>query len=218
MNGKKLAGLLAAGAIALVPGLIRITPAAAASAPGAPGSNATWNESNVTGFADSLGAGSKVWYTLGNGELENAFYPETDNPDTFGLQYVVTNGTSFASTETSGTSHTTSLVDPQSPVWQQVNKANNGDFTITKTYIADPSRSVVLVQTTFDNLTSSPLNLYADYHPQLDNDGMGNTGATDATSGDLAASDSSVSSALASSAGSRPPPVTSGRPATVSPS
>ena len=202
MNGKKLAGLLAAGAIALVPGLIRITPAAAAgSAPGAPGSNATWNESNVTGFADSLGAGSKVWYTLGNGELENAFYPETDNPDTSGLQYVVTNGTSFASTETSGTSHTISLADPQSPVWQQVNKANNGDFTITKTYIADPSRSVVLVQTTFDNLTSSPLNLYADYHPQLDNDGMGNTGATDATSGDLVASNSSVSSALASSAG-----------------
>ena len=202
MTGKKLAGLLAAGAIALVPGLIRITPAAAAgSAPGAPGSNATWNESNVTGFADSLGAGSKVWYTLGNGELENAFYPETDNPDTSGLQYVVTNGTSFASPETSGTSHTISLADPQSPVWQQVNKANNGDFTITKTYIADPSRSVVLVQTTFDNLTSSPLNLYADYHPQLDNDGMGNTGATDATSGDLVASNSSVSSALASSAG-----------------
>ena len=202
MNGKKLAGLLAAGAIALVPGLIRITPAAAAgSAPGAPGSNATWNESNVTGFADSLGAGSKVWYTLGNGELENAFYPETDNPDTSGLQYVVTNGTSFASTETSGTSHTISLADPQSPVWQQVNKANNGDFTITKTYIADPSRSVVLVQTTFDNLTSSPLNLYADYHPQLDNEGMGNTGATDATSGDLVASNSSVSSALASSVG-----------------
>jgi glucoamylase len=73
---------------------------------------------------------------------------ETDNPDTFGLQYVVTNGSSFASTETSGTSHTTSLADPQSPIWQQVNKASNGDFTITKTYIADPSRSVVLVQTT----------------------------------------------------------------------
>jgi glucoamylase len=202
MDGKKLAGLMVAGVIALVPGLARAAPAAAAgSAPGAPGSDATWNESNVTGFADSLGAGSKVWYTLGNGELENVLYPETDNPDTSGLQYIVTNGSSFASTETSGTSHTTSLVDPQSPVWQQVNKASNGDFTITKTYIADPSRSVVLVQTTFANLTSSPLNLYADYHPQLDNDGMGNTGGTDATSGDLVASNGPVSSALASSAG-----------------
>jgi glucoamylase len=59
----------------------------------------------------------------------------------------------------------------------------------------------VLVQTTFDNLTSSPLNLYADYHPQLNNDGMGNTGGTDATSGDLVAANGSVSSALASSAG-----------------
>ena len=60
---------------------------------------------------------------------------------------------------------------------------------------------MVLVQTTFDNLTSSPLSLYADYHPQLNNDGMGNTGGTDATSGDLVASNGSVSSALASSAG-----------------
>ena len=202
MDGKRIAALLTAGALTLLPGLIRVLPAAAAgSAPGAPGSNATWDESQVTGFADSLGASSKVWYTLGNGELENVFYPETDNPDTFGLQYVVTNGSSFASTETTGTSHTITLADPDALVWQQVNKATNGDFTITKTYIADPSRSVVLVQTTFDNLTSAPLQLYADYHPQLDNDGMGNTGGTDATSGDLVASNSSVSSALAASTG-----------------
>ena len=202
MDGKRIAALLTAGALALVPGLIRVVPAAAAcSAPGAPGANATWDESQVTGFADSLGAASKVWYTLGNGELENVFYPETDTPDTFGLQYVVTNGSSFASTETTGTSHTIMLADPNALVWQQVNKATNGDFTITKTYIADPSRSVVLVQTTFDNLTSAPLQLYADYHPQLDNDGMGNTGGTDATSGDLVASNSSVSSALAASTG-----------------
>ena len=202
MDGKRTAALLVAGAIALLPGLTRAIPAEAASSPpGGPGSNATWNESGVTGFADSLGANSKVWYTLGDGELENAFYPETDNPGTFGLQYVVTNGTSFTSTETTGTSHTISLADPSSLVWQQVNKASNGDFTITKTYIADPSRSVVLIQTTFDNLTSSPLQLYADYHPQLNNDGMGNTGGTDTASGDLAASNGSVSSALAASTG-----------------
>jgi len=81
------AAAVLAGASVLSP----VTPAlAAGSAPGAPGANATWNESNVQGFADSLGAASKVWYTLGNGELENVFYPQTDTPDTFGLQYVVT--------------------------------------------------------------------------------------------------------------------------------
>jgi glucoamylase len=177
------------------------TARAQTSAPGEPGVAAYWNEPSVTGFADSLGASSKVWYTLGNGELENAFYPETDTPDTYGLQYVVTNGSSFTDLETTGTTHTTTLADPTSLTWQQVNTATNGDFTITKTYIADPSRSVILVQTTFDNTSSSPLYLYVDYHPYLDNDGMGNTGGTDSASGDLEAESGSVASALTSSLG-----------------
>jgi glucoamylase len=196
---------IAVAAVATAAALTAFLPAAPAlaqgSAPGAPGANATWNEANLQGFADSLGASSKVWYTLGDGELENVFYPQTDTPDTFGLQYLVSNGSSFTDTETTNTSHAISLVDPTSLVWQQVNTATNGDFKITKTYVADPSRSVVLVQTTFDNLTSSPLQLYADYLPQLNNDGMGNTGDTDATSGDLVSANGSVSSALAASTG-----------------
>src|ERR1700722_10480656 len=195
--------LAAATVLALTAAALSQAPAALAqgSAPGAPGANATWNESNLQGFADSLGSAPKVWYSLGDGELEHVFYPETDTPSTFGLQYIVTDGSTFTDRETANTSHTISLVDPTSLVWQQVNTAANGDFTITKTYVADPSRSVVLVQTTFDNLSSSPLQLYADYLPQLNNDGMGNTGGTDAASGDLASSNGSVSSALAASTG-----------------
>jgi glucoamylase len=176
-------------------------PAAfAADAPGAPGTAATWNEDGqVQGFADSLGSSSKVWYTLGNGELENAFYPQTDSPDTYGLQYAVTDGSSSTSLETTGTTHTVSLADPTSLAWQQVNTGTG--FTITKTYIADPSRSVILVQTTFSNTSSTPLNLYVDYHPYLNNDGMGNTGSTDSASGDLVAANGSVASALTSSLG-----------------
>jgi glucoamylase len=126
---RRRAGLLAvsvAGAsLALIAGAMTAVPASAqGSAPGAPG-------------ADSLGPSSKVWYTIGNGELENAFSPETDTPDTFGLQYVVTDGSSFTETETTGTTHAISLLNESSLVWQQVNKAGNGDFTITKTYIAD---------------------------------------------------------------------------------
>jgi glucoamylase len=169
------------------------------SAPGAPGANATWNESNLQAFADSLGSASKVWYSLGDGELENVFYPETDTPSTFGLQYIVTDGSTFADTEVSSTTHTISLVDATSLVWQQVNTATNGDFKITKTYVADPSRSVVLIQTTFDNTSSKPLQLYADYLPQLNNDGMGNTGAT--SGADLVSQNGSVASALAASTG-----------------
>jgi glucoamylase len=194
---------VAGAAVVLAMGLAVAVPEALAqgSAPGAPGANATWNEPSVTGFADSLGASSKVWYTIGNGELENAFYPETDMPATFGLQYAVTDGSTFTELETTGTSHQTTLLSDNSLVWQQVNTADNGDYTITKTYIADPSRSVIDVQTTFDNTSGTALKLYVDYHPQLDNDGMGNTGGTDSASGDLESVNGSVASALAASTG-----------------
>lgn len=183
-------------------GLANAAPALASGpAPGAPGANATWNESNLQAFAGSLGPASKVWYSLANGELENVFYPQTDTPSTFGLQYIVTDGSTFTASETANTTHVISLGDPTSLTWQQVNTATNGSFKITKTYVADPVRSVVLVQTTFTNLGTAPLQLYADYLPQLNNDGMGNTGATDTASNDLVASNGTVSSALAASTG-----------------
>src|SRR6185437_3976152 len=79
-------GTAVAGAASLALALALAGPApralAAGVAPGAPGANATWNESNLQAFADSLGSGSKVWFTLGNGELENVFYPQADTPDT----------------------------------------------------------------------------------------------------------------------------------------
>ena len=187
-------------AAALVAG--SAAPALAATASGGPGTTPYWNESGgVQGFADSTSSSSKVAYTIGNGELENAFYPEDDEPDTYGLQYYVTNGSSFTDSEVSNTSHAVTLADPTSLTWQQTNTATNGDFSITKTYIADPNSSVILIQTTFTNDTSSPLYLYADYQPYLDNQGDGNTGGTDSTSGDLEAVNGSVASALAASTG-----------------
>jgi Glucodextranase, domain N len=124
---------IVAGVIVLVGGLATVAavPAAHAqgSAPGEPGSAATWDEPSVTGFADSLGASSKVWYTIGNGELENAFYPETDTPDTYGLQYAVTNGLSFTELETTGTTHMTKLLSNNYLVWQQVNTADSSRTT-----------------------------------------------------------------------------------------
>ena len=72
-------------------------------APGGPGAPPMWGPGRKMAFGAAPGPHSKVWYTLGDGELENVFYPETDTPDTFGLQYIVTDGSSFASTETAST-------------------------------------------------------------------------------------------------------------------
>jgi glucoamylase len=199
----------AAAAVALAAGLTvaATAPADAATATGGPGSTPYWDESGgVQGFATALGSSSKVWYTLGNGGLENVFYPQTDQPDTYGLQYYVSDGSTFANSESANTTHAIALADPTSLTWTQTNTASNGDYKIVKTYVADPSRSVILVNTTFTNLTSTPLSLYAVYQPYLANQGDGNTGGTDSTSGDLEAVNGSVASA-------RPRPPASARPA-----
>jgi glucoamylase len=153
------------------------------------------------GYATAIGSSSKVWYMLANGALQNVYYPQTDNPDTYGLQFYVTDGSSFTDSEITGTTHKVALADPRSPTFTQTNTATSGRYTITKTYVADPARSVILVNTTFTNTSGSALSLYADYLPQLNNQGNGNTGSTDTAGGDLVASNGPVSSAMASSVG-----------------
>ncbi len=175
-------------------------PAAyAAAAPGAPGANATWTTGAKQAFASATGTTSKLWYTLGSGILNEVYYPQTDNPDVRTLQFLVTDGSSFTDAETTGTTHVVNLPDQQSLTWQQVNTASNGKYTITKTYAADPARSVLLIHTTFQNTSSGPLSLYVHYDPSLANSGMGDTGGS--SGGQLVATDGAVSSALAASTG-----------------
>jgi glucoamylase len=195
---------LATAAAAMLGYLGLAAPAQAAtatgSASGGPGANAYWNDPHgAQGFATALSGSSKVWYTLGNGELENVYYPETDEPDTYGLQYYVTDGSTFTDSEVANTTHQVSLADPYSLTFTQANTATSGKYTITKTYVADPAQNTVLIQTTFDNTSSTPLYLYVDYQPYLGNDGMNNSGGTDPSTGDLESVNGSVASALAAS-------------------
>lgn len=189
--GAAVAGTMTVGAV----------PASAATASNGPGVNATWNEPHIQGFGDALGSTSKLWYEVGDGQLGNVYYPQLDNPDTFGLQYYVSDGSTFTDNEVANASHTIALADATSLEWQQTNTATSGKYTITKTYVPDPARSVLLIKTTFTNQSSGPLSLYAQYSPALNNDGMGNSGGTDTASNDLTATNGTVSSALAASTG-----------------
>lgn len=199
---RRLTALVASAAtLAAIALAASAPPAAAATAGGGPGANAFWTEPHVQGFADALGSASKVWYEIGDGQLGNVYYPQLDNPDTFGLQYYVTDGSTFTDNEVANTSHAVALADATSLEWQQTNTASSGKYTITKTYVADSARSVILIQTTFKNSSAAPLYLYAQYSPALNNDGMGNSGGTDGASNDLTASNGSVASAMAASTG-----------------
>ena len=110
------------------------------------------------------------------------------------LQFVVSDGKTFAERETRATTHKVRLVDDRALVYRQVNTDKDGKYRITKTYVTDPTRSTVLVDVTFESLTGKPYRLYALYDPSLNNGGDNDTATS--KGGQLLASDGKVASAL----------------------
>jgi glucoamylase len=117
--------LLALAALALlaVPGAAR-----AADAPGAPGAVATWTAGDKDGIGTATGTGtaSRAWLTLDDGELSEVYAPDLGTPSIRDLQFVVTDGSSFAEREREDATHRTTLADPRSLTYRQVNTARSG--------------------------------------------------------------------------------------------
>ncbi|MBA8825599.1 glucoamylase [Saccharopolyspora lacisalsi] len=176
-------------------------PAAAAApdAPGAPGIASAWTTGAKNGVGTSTTVDSKVWHTLGQGNLNEVYYPQLDVPNVQDMQFVVSDGQGFTELERDATNHETRMADPRALEYQQVNTDKDGRYRITKTYVTDPQRSVITMRVRFEALSGGPLQLYALYNPSLAGSGMGDSGATD--SGALVASDGDVASALVSSTG-----------------
>jgi glucoamylase len=184
--------LLALAALVLlaVPGAAR-----AADAPGAPGAVATWTEGDKDGIGAATGTASRAWLTLDDGELTEVYAPDLGTPSVRDLQLVVTDGRSFAEREREDATHTTTLIDPRSLTYRQVNTARSGRWRITKTYVTDPGRSAVLVDVSLESLTGRPYKLYALLDPALSNSGDDDVGETDGRT--LVARDDHLASALA---------------------
>ncbi|HEU5266146.1 MAG TPA: glycoside hydrolase family 15 protein, partial [Jatrophihabitans sp.] len=151
------------------------------------------------GFGTARGTASKVWYTLNNGELSEIYYPRIDTPSTRDTQLVVTDGHTFTDRETTDTTHEVRLLDPQSLVYQQIDRAKSGKYLITKTYVTDPARSTVLVDVGFRSLTGQPYDVYVLHDPALTMTGDDDTGFTRRRA--LVATDGTNSDAVLASTG-----------------
>src|ERR1700748_315972 len=95
-------------------------PATRGVAPGAPGAKADWAPADKHGFGTAKTLASKVWFTLESGELTEVYYPRLDTPSYRDLQFVVTDGHSFAEREQDSTVQRTTLLDPRSLTYRQV--------------------------------------------------------------------------------------------------
>ena len=173
-------------------------------APGAPGAPATWTTGDKEGIGTSTTTGSPVWFTLTDGTLSEIYYPSADTPNSRSLEFVVTDGRTFAQRETERTTRTTALIDQKSLTYRQTSTDDAGRWRLTKTYITDPASATVLVDVDFRSLDGSDLTLYTLFDPQLAGDSGHDTGraAADAlTAVDTHLPGRPVAAALVSSAG-----------------
>ncbi len=145
-------------------------------AAGGPGLDAQWQSAGKQAVGTSAASDSKVWFTLANGMLTEVFYPQVDTANVNALQFIVVDPrTKTARTERDDANHRVVSLKKDSLTFQQINTAKSGEWKITKTYITDPKRPVVLIQVEFETKTPG-LELYIYFDPSINNSGMDDRG------------------------------------------
>jgi glucoamylase len=150
------------------------------------GANADWLPANKTGFGTSYTTASNVWFTLQGGRLSEVYYPRIDTPSVRNLDFIVTDGKSFATRAQDASTSLTRLVNlrhpadqkgmdddsadnPKSLTYQIVNRDRENRWRLTTTFVTDPARPTLLIDVEFTSLNDQPYQLYAVYQPQLNN-------------------------------------------------
>ncbi|MBO0840551.1 MAG: glucan 1,4-alpha-glucosidase, partial [Sciscionella sp.] len=132
---------------------------------------------------------SKVWYTVANGITSEVFYPRADVPNMQDMQYVVTDGSSFVDLERDATTHVVSMPDAQALEYTVTNTAKSGKYKITNTYVTDPNRDTLVINTRFQSLDGGKYQLYLLANPSMAGGGAHDNAWFDSSSGALLASD-----------------------------
>ena len=154
---------------------------AGASAPGGPGTTAYMDVARKDCFGTARNTTSKVWFTVADGVLSDVFSPTIENSNVNTVQYIVTDGKSFADLQQRNMTYTVSSPDRSGMVCRVVSTDASHRFQLVSDYITDPARDSVVVRTALEPLRGAAasikkLKVYVRYDATIDNTGGG--GAT----------------------------------------
>ncbi|MBI3911857.1 MAG: glucan 1,4-alpha-glucosidase [Armatimonadetes bacterium] len=143
---------------------------------GRPGLDPRWTHANKDGVGTAYSAASRVWFTLWNGILTEAYYPTVDYPQLRDLQYLVTDGQSFFHEEQRHLRTRTEPLTLHDLGYQITNSDPQGRYAILKEVITDPYLPCILQRTRLigDRRWLSRLRVYVLCAPHLGMGGWGN--------------------------------------------
>ena len=153
-------------------------------APGEPGQPPRWLPTGKSGVGRSLRDDSRVWFTLGNGILNEIAYPRIEQTAVRDFGLIVTDGTTLFAEERRDCDSVTVPLAPGVPAYRILSTHDGGRFRLHKRIIADPVRPAILQHVRLEDLAGSgpgpegaapaPLRLHALLAPHLVNvTGMG---------------------------------------------
>jgi glucoamylase len=182
-----LAALLLAGAAMAAAAMA--SSQATGEAPGGPGATSYLDVARKDCFGTARDTTSKVWFTVADGVLSDVFSPTIENTNVNTVQYIVTDGRTFADLQQRDMTYSVSSPDRSGMVCRVTSTDAKHGFRLVSDYIADPARASVVVHTTLEPLAGgarsvSDLKVYVRYDATIDNTGGGGTangGPNDAT-------------------------------------
>ena len=111
--------------------------------PGAPGIPPRWTSSAKSGVGTAPGRGSRVWFTISHGILNEIYAPRLDTACIRDVGFIIT-AKDYFSEEKRDADHTIRAVEDGIPAFRLVNTARDGRYRISKTILSDPDREVIL--------------------------------------------------------------------------
>ncbi len=165
------------------------SPGAYRQAPGGPGATSYLDEARKDCFGTARNTTSKVWFTVADGVLSDVFSPSIENTNVSTVQYIVTDGRTFADLQQRDMTYSVRSLDRSGMVCQVTSTDAAHGFRLVSDYITDSARDSAVVHTTLQPVgdarrSFSRLKVYVRYDATIDNTGGGgstNGGANDAT-------------------------------------
>ena len=145
---------------------------------GSPGAEPHWTSSVKDAVGTAYAASSRIWFTASHGILNELYNPTIDRPQMRDMEFLITDGESFAHEEKRDLLHSFEYINPDALGVRYTNSDPEGRYKLVKEIICDPHHSVVLqrVRLEANEDLLARLKLYALLAPRADGRGAGNTG------------------------------------------
>jgi glucoamylase len=144
-------------------------------AKGKPGAKPRWTSGAKTIVGTAVTSQSRIWYTIGNGTLNEIYFPDVDQANTRSVRFLIADGAGFFSNEEWDADHSVEWIETGVPACRITSLCKQGRYTLTKEIITDPIRDTLMMRVRFRPApAASGLKLYLFVDPHVGDQGADN--------------------------------------------